>query len=163
MEKQSPLSVANFFIDQENNKDVDNIKVNKLVYVSLGFSLGMEDFVLFDEDVEAWKFGPVIPSVYHHFKKYKDQKIKKQLDADSHGRPITQVEDKENLGILKGVWEIYNGKNGKELVDLTHQEGTPWWAYYIESEKHRTISRDTIRRYYKAMIERAEEIKANGK
>ena len=73
MEKQSPLSVANFFIDQENNKDVDNIKVNKLVYVSLGFSLGMEDFVLFDEDVEAWKFGPVIPSVYHHFKKYKDQ------------------------------------------------------------------------------------------
>ena len=140
MEKQSPLSVANFFIDQENNKDVDNIKVNKLVYVSLGFSLGMEDFVLFDEDVEAWKFGPVIPSVYHHFKKYKDQKIKKQLDADSHGRPITQVGDKENLGILKGVWEIYNGKNGKELVDLTHQEGTPWWAYYIESEKHRTIS-----------------------
>ena len=50
MEKQSPLSVANFFIDHEKNKDVDNIKVNKLVYVSLGFSLGMEDFVLFNEE-----------------------------------------------------------------------------------------------------------------
>ncbi len=163
MEKQSPLSVANFFIDQENNTDIDNIKINKLVYVSLGFSLGMEDFVLFNEDVEAWKFGPVIPSVYHHFKNYKDRIIKKTLDTDNNGRPIPQVEDKENLGILKGVWAIYNGKNSRELVELTHQEGTPWWAYYIESVKHRIISRDTIRRYYKAIIEDVKEIQSNGK
>ena len=40
----------------------------KLVYLSHGWMLGLHDTPLLWEPVEAWQYGPVVPSVYHLYK-----------------------------------------------------------------------------------------------
>ena len=42
----------------------------KLVYLSHGWMLGLRERSLINEAVEAWRYGPVVPSVYHRFKSF---------------------------------------------------------------------------------------------
>ena len=42
----------------------------KLVYISHGWVLGFHGIPLIRESVEAWKYGPVIPAVYHRYKPF---------------------------------------------------------------------------------------------
>ena len=51
---------ANFFIDLANKTDDDyitNLKLNKLLYFAQGVSLARTNNPLFQEAIEAWKFG----------------------------------------------------------------------------------------------------------
>ncbi len=69
------LSVANYLIDlaEQSGKHLQPLKLMKLVYIAYGFGLAVLDRSIIDprfDKVEAWRFGPVIPSVYHSFKQY---------------------------------------------------------------------------------------------
>ena len=48
----------------EQGKTFTNLQLQKLTYVCHGLSLSSFDRPLIVDDVYAWKFGPVIPSVY---------------------------------------------------------------------------------------------------
>src|SRR5208282_4587731 len=67
------MAVANWFI--ENLSRVDPLKLQKLVYFAHGWHLALRDQPLIDELVEAWDYGPVVPSLYHQFKRYGNQSI----------------------------------------------------------------------------------------
>ena len=74
------LSVANYFLElaHKENRPIHLLGLVKRVYIAHGFSLAMLDKPLIDprfDPVEAWKYGPVIPSVYHSFKQYKASPI----------------------------------------------------------------------------------------
>ena len=78
--KDSALSVANYFVDKslKETKALKPLKLMKLVYIAHGYMLAMLGYSVFSkrfDKVEAWKFGPVIPSVYHSFKRYGNQPI----------------------------------------------------------------------------------------
>ena len=73
--KDNALSIANYFIDlaNEDNEPIRPLKLMKLVYIAYGYALALLNRSIIDyrfDKVEAWKFGPVIPSVYHSFKIY---------------------------------------------------------------------------------------------
>lgn len=66
--KDNALSVANYFIDlaKKENKNLTQLGLMKRVYIAHGFSLAINKESLLDkrfDKVEAWKYGPVIPSV----------------------------------------------------------------------------------------------------
>jgi uncharacterized phage-associated protein len=44
------------------------MKLIKTVFIAHGFYLASKDKPLVNEFVQAWKYGPVIDSVYHEFK-----------------------------------------------------------------------------------------------
>src|SRR4051794_28085835 len=70
---QSSFAVARYFIEQSQRDgilDLTPMKVLKLVYIAHGWVLSSADAPLISESVQAWKFGPVIPSLYHYFKRY---------------------------------------------------------------------------------------------
>ena len=48
--------------------DVTNLKVIKLAYLCQGWALGAYGRPIFFEPVEAWRYGPVIPSIYNNYK-----------------------------------------------------------------------------------------------
>lgn len=78
--KDNALSVANYLIDLANKgkKQITQLGLMKRVYIAHGFSLAINNKSLLDkrfDKVEAWKYGPVIPSVYHSFKQYKASPI----------------------------------------------------------------------------------------
>ena len=68
MAKSAEL-VADFLLANSDRK-LTPMEVNKLVYISHGWMLALHDESLISEKIEAWKHGPVIPSLYHKFKMY---------------------------------------------------------------------------------------------
>ena len=47
-----------------NQELMSNLKLQKMLYYEQGFHLAAFDTPLFDENIEAWMFGPVVPEVY---------------------------------------------------------------------------------------------------
>ena len=63
--------VAQFFLHLDNANDgegITNLKLQKLVYYVQGFFCALHDRPIFENNIEAWTHGPVVPDLYHHFK-----------------------------------------------------------------------------------------------
>lgn len=63
-----PVLVADYFITNAVGS-LTPLQVIKMVYIAHGYSLALLDEPLVEEAVEAWRYGPVLPSVYHTVKK----------------------------------------------------------------------------------------------
>lgn len=157
------LSVANYFVDiaQKEGKDLTPLGLIKRVYAAHGFSLAILNKSLLDERfdrVEAWRYGPVIPSVYHSFKYSKSEPIKEKavvMEWDQEkGEPrfvTPELDDEKAKIIVEMVWNRYRDFTDKDIVDLMHLKGTPWSAYYIENE-NRPIPDSETKAYYTALV-----------
>lgn len=124
------LSIANYFIKKamQTAAELTPMKLIKLVYIANGWYLAIKKEPLIDENVEAWKFGPVVPTVYHEFKRY----YKGQIDSlyvDPAGN-TPMPDDPEIIHFLDRIWEVYGRLNGMQLSALTHQTGTPWFQVW---------------------------------
>ena len=141
--KTNALAVANYFIDLANRDKIPitHLGLMKRVYIAYGFCLAMLGKSIFDDRfdrVEAWKYGPVIPSVYHSFKQYKDNPIREKtviMEWDERkevAHYVTpELEGDDVKKVVEFVWERYRGLSDTEMVSLTHRDGTPWALCYI--------------------------------
>ncbi len=50
--------------------DISNLKLQKLLYYCQAYSYALMGKPMFAEDMEAWDYGPVVPSIYQEYKKY---------------------------------------------------------------------------------------------
>ena len=68
----SAIAVANCFLDiaDAQSRPITPLKIQKLVYIAHGWHLAIYEEPLIVELVEAWKWGPVIPLLYHEFKNF---------------------------------------------------------------------------------------------
>lgn len=162
--KDNALSVANYFIElaQNEKKNIRPLKLMKLVYIVYGYALAMLDKAIIDyrfDKVEAWRFGPVIPSVYHSFKLYGKNPITKKttmLVGDSNDFDIITplISDEKIKSLCKFVFEKYGkGYSDSELVTLMHGKGTPWAQVYEEG-KNNPIPETYTKLYYKELVRR---------
>lgn len=162
--KTNALSVANYFIElsQDEGKKITQLGLMKRVYAAHGFSLALLNLSLLDDrfdKVEAWKYGPVIPSVYHSFKFYKDKPITKKTimaiwdDTQKKEEFITpELEDENAKVIIKMVWNRYKNYSDSEMVSLTHKKGTPWALCYEEGMNNEIPDLYT-KAYYSKLVE----------
>ncbi|MDR1532286.1 MAG: DUF4065 domain-containing protein [Clostridiales bacterium] len=123
------LHVANNILERafKEERAVSPMKLQKLIYFIYKRYLQNAHDSLFNERFEAWKYGPVVLSVYHQLKKYGSRPIK-----DFYRNPIGEVwkvgDDKaEFSGALDAIWQRYKGYNGIDLSALTHQKNTAWY------------------------------------
>lgn len=74
-----PLYVANHIITycDDNNLELNNLKLQKILYYLQAKFLLEKEISLFEEPLQKWKYGPVVPSVYHEYKKTGAAKITK--------------------------------------------------------------------------------------
>lgn len=174
--KINALSVANHFVElaQKDGIPLRPLGLIKRVYIAHGFSLALTDRSLLDERfdrVEAWKYGPVIPSVYHSFKKYGGDPIKERTtildwsnpDDVKEKVPTLEVEEDDDekekrekaqaRAIVESIWRRYLKYTDGQLVDLTHKDGSPWDMFYIAGENN-PIPDTYTRLYYKEVFEK---------
>jgi uncharacterized phage-associated protein len=151
---QDPLSIANYFINKSFSQGVavTPMKLVKLVYIAHGWHLGITKEPLLTEVAEAWKYGPVIPSVYHSYKSFGNQPITKITTLiDSN-----QVNDAAVKLLLDKVWDIYSKYDGVQLSALTHKQGTPWDIVWNQKggkyHNGAIIPNDLIASHYKEII-----------
>ena len=117
------IAVANEILRQGKKKDIrmSPMKLVKITYIAHGFHLAIFDRKLFPEQVQAWKYGPVIPDLYHATKKFKKEDIPFDIiSLDSPG-----LSDKTD-DFLEDVVSKYGKLTASALSSLTHQAGSPW-------------------------------------
>lgn len=130
--KYSPKSVANFFISLAKDQQVflDPMKLQKLVYYANGWYAGQTGDSLLDEPIEAWPYGPVIPSLYHEFKRFGGGNISELATTFEPGSfslvPVTPPSESNIRRFLVQVWDAYSQYTGIKLSEMTHAMGGPW-------------------------------------
>lgn len=169
--KTNALSVANYFIElaHKEGKPLQLLGLVKRVYIAHGFALALLGRGLLDprfDKVEAWKYGPVIPSVYHSFKLYKAKPITEQTvvlnwNENTHKEIFENptLTDADEKAIVEMVWKRYKSFSGSELIDLTHEKGTPWQLCFKPGQNIE-IPDELTKAYYCRVVDIA--VKAHG-
>lgn len=162
--KDNALAVANYFVELANKegKPITLLGLIKRVYIAHGFSLAIFHKSLLDprfDKVEAWKYGPVIPSVYHSFKQFKANPITEKTvvmnwNADNCMPEFytPELKDKDSRGIVEMVWMRYSRMSDSSIVTLTHRKGTPWDVCYIQGENQQ-IPDEVTESFYKKVVD----------
>ena len=138
--------VANWIIDKANNTDsgdnITNLKLQKLLYYFQGYYLAVFDKPLFDEEIEAWQYGPVVPQVYYTFNSFG----KGNLEVTPEGVAPFTDEEKE---LLNEVFDVYNDFSAVGLMHRTHNE--PTWKN-TPIGKGNVISKEKLLNYFKTRV-----------
>jgi len=133
--------VAEFFImkglQDEEEAGISNLKLQKLLYYAKGFHQAIFDKTLFPEKLWAWTHGPVVPDVYHEYKKY-------------GAGPITELQcnpsdtfNEDQLELLNEVWSVFGQFSAWKLRDMSHNE-KPW----LDHEEDASMIEDEELTYY---------------
>lgn len=158
----SAITIANAFLKlaQAGGGCITPMKIQKLVYLAHGYSLFFRDKPLIDELFEAWRFGPVLPSLYHVCKTYGSKPITRCLN-DNKGSETETLDDPRISEIINFVWNSYGSMEALELSDWTHEKGGPWDNVIEEKGfmyKNQSIDNDLIKKYFAdRMVEDSDE------
>lgn len=141
--------IAEWFIawaDKAEGEDagLTNLKLQKLLYYAQGHYLGAHRRPLFNDPIQAWAHGPVVPDVYHAYKSYGRGAIDvEQVLSDSFAwDDFRDVEEH-----LLSVWATYGQYSAWALREKTHQE-TPWVSAFEHDERNLEISRQSMIDYF---------------
>lgn len=158
-----PKAIANFFVRcaADERKQLTPLQAIKLVFIAHGWYLGLTEKPLVSEPPQAWKYGPVFPSLYQEFRGYGDGPITSPattFTADYSLEivpPPSRSEQEPLCKFLEQVYAQYGKFSGTQLSTLTHQEGSPWYkAWHELGGKHKKnfpIPQDLITEYYKQL------------
>ena len=144
-------AIANYFLDlaHASGRTLDPMQVQKLVYFAHGWNLALNHAPLIDDTVEAWQFGPVIPTLYHEFKHFGRGPITSKasslrfIDGDKlefeeptleRGPATRAVRD-----LLDAIWQAYGAFTGVQLSNLTHEPGSPWHVTWHRAEGRKNV------------------------
>ncbi|MCG7585648.1 Panacea domain-containing protein [Photobacterium sp. OFAV2-7] len=146
-------ALANFFIQKAKEEDIElsNLKLQKLMYIGYGWTLALTGRDLTDgEGFQAWKHGPVSPTVYHQLKRYGSGAIQeKAFEFDEElGLYYPNVNSPENIQVLTKVWDIYKSFSAWSLRCLTHEDGTPWKAVFDPTGMYTEIPVSLVDQFY---------------
>ncbi len=117
--------------------------VLKLTYISHGWMLGIHGSSLINEPVEAWIYGPVVPSIYHRYKAFGGNLISTV--------PIDRSDKftNEQRKLIGDVADAYSEYTAMQLSNITHQPGTPWDIVQRKYGIGTIIPNELIQKYYK--------------
>lgn len=134
------LAFANYiiwFVNQNfPNTSFTHVKLQKILYYVYCDFL-KNGMALFDDRIEKWQYGPVIPNVYNNFRSYGFSRITTpetpvHFVNDEHGiRFEREAFDPSTLNLLPEQFERINTivtglieREAFELVELTHEENS---------------------------------------
>lgn len=141
-----------------SGRGLETVKLQKLLYFIQGWSLASWDKPAFEEEIQAWKLGPVVPEVYkHHASKAfvgKDSDLGGSTDRLSQG---------EN-SLVDFVVANYGSVGAFDLADYTHEPNSPWFrATFPEGGQgavfYAPIPQEDIKRYF---LSEAKRIRNGG-
>jgi uncharacterized phage-associated protein len=97
------------------------MQVQKLVYIAHGYALAILHKPLIKQNVEAWRYGPVVSDLYHALRQY---------GAGVVREPIARIPQESlsetDRALVGAVLNAYGKFSGPQLSTMTHKEGTPW-------------------------------------
>lgn len=147
--------IADFIIclAQENGDLITNLKLQKLLYYAQAwFLVNNNNQKLFNDDIVAWQYGPVVRAVYERYQSFGRKPI--NIECNIH----TDFEDLsvEVKNYLREFCENFLRFSATELVGMTHQE-LPW-NEAVRKGQGSIISTDTMFDFYTRMLQDETEV-----
>ena len=130
--------------DTANGGDnMTNLRLQKLLYYEQGYHLAKFGTPLFDEQIEAWIYGPVVPVVHDYYNQYGSQILPVADDE------IDLTAEEEDL--FAEVFEAYREFSAIGLMNLTHKE-RPWLSA-LPHNRGTVISLASMERFFKTQLD----------
>lgn len=139
------LDIANLYIDLANSIPgdyIDNLKLNKICYYAQAWCCVKLGHPLFDDEIQAWDYGPLIPDVYHTYKICGDCRI-----AEPSYHVDESLLTSDELTLITDVYLTYGKYTSVALMNKTHEPGSPWAAVY-ENRANNPIPLDLMKNYF---------------
>lgn len=126
-----PLAVANEILKRADaqGKPLTIMQLLKLVYISHGWSLGLLNEPLVNEQAQAWQHGPVYPAVYREFRRFGAGPIT-ALARNRVGGDYAADLSQAQRQVVDSVVTNYGHLHAFRLSAMTHEPNTPWSRIY---------------------------------
>ena len=123
----------------DDDDDITNLKLQKLLYYAQGRFLAAYDEPLYVENIVRWTHGPVVPVVYHEYSRFGSNII---------SRPRQSNESRfsaRDLRSISATYHVYCGYSASALRKATHEE-----MPYKSTSPRGVISRQKMRDFFRS-------------
>lgn len=147
------LTIARYIINYSNDRGygVTNLKLQKLLYFVQAAFLEIYGFPCFKEDMQAWTLGPVIPSVYHEFKRYGNMDIPKIFEYEGPGYDFSGVKTPYDDSVIQQnhkksinlIIELFKDYAASTMIKITHEQNG--WKNAYQPNQNNPINLDDLK------------------
>lgn len=133
------IDIAKYIISKctLDQHPISNLQLQKILYYVQKTFLE-KGLVAFEDEIEAWQFGPVVPDVYYQFCGFGAMSIRMKYHI------LLSSRDSQ---LIDPLVEQKRSLNPWEMVEDTHMKGKAWDAIYQEGlGNHRVIPKELIRK-----------------
>lgn len=141
-----PRAIANEFLKLAGNRPVNQMWLQKLVYMAHGWNLAINNTPLVAGRIEAWDGGPVMRKIWDQMRDL--GRNANGLFGRASDEPYEAPLSSDEKAVVESVWRRYGGYTGRELSDMTHEEGTPWSNAYFGRGRNAKLLDDDIKQHF---------------
>ena len=151
--------VANELISLSRDNPLTHMQIQKMVYLSHGWSLAINDRILTIDDPQAWKHGPVYRLIWDELKYNGYQPVIEKIineDILVYENIISNKMDTFDIDIVDQVYESYHHLKGFQLSGITHKKESPWDVVYNNGKgMNKIIPSSLIKEYFYDLSEKS--------
>lgn len=139
----SALDVADYIVERCANlgRPVSNLQLQKILYyVQLNF-LRTFDRCVFEDDILAWRHGPVVKEVYYKYNVFGRHAIVPRITQTTRGMFLEKDRD-----LIDRVTDACVQLDPWELVERSHKVGGPWHQSF-NGDFDKVIPKEVMREY----------------
>lgn len=135
-----------------NVEELTQMKTMKLLYYIQAASLSITGHRMFNNDIVAWRYGPVVEEVHEKYRGHRGI-VGEITESDLNDYSELQ-NDYEASSILNSIYDVYGYSSAYDLMRQAHSE-KPWQ----ETPQSEVISDKAIKDFYSGVFVSDEDKK----
>jgi uncharacterized phage-associated protein len=157
----SAIQVANYILHLAGTKgqSLTPMQLLKLVYIAEGWHQKFYSLALIDEPIQAWKYGPVIPSLYFAIRNFGADAIEGLIRDPQDGTfPNLPADAEQAQMVVEQVYKVYGHLTGTELSRISHSPESPWSIVTKQGAdigRNKVIPAEELRTYFSKVYDQA--------
>ena len=155
--------IAGQFVNKgiADSNPVTQMKLQKIVFFAHGLHLMLNNGKpLISDNFLAWKFGPVVPSIYQVYKRWGNFPIIEKSEITINNEPLSNFTELSQSAIeaINTTWDITKDVDAITLSNWSHAKGSPWDYSYNSLGENSVIDNQRIKEYFEQHIKSAEHV-----
>ncbi len=150
------LDIAKYIVQYSNKEkyEISNLRLQKLLYFVQGQFILEKSKFCFEDELEAWKYGPVVPSVYSFYKYYGNFSIEERpeyaIDWQTGKIQDVYFDDnkirEEDKSIINTIVKNAQEYSVNQLVNITHQQSP--WKVAVKTGLNSVITKESLKDFF---------------
>ena len=138
----SAMQIAKYTINKctTEGHPISNLQLQKILYY-IQRELLQSGIDGFEDEIQAWQFGPVVPKVYNNYCAFGSRTISMLYSLEIKGYTAGEI------CLVNRIVRLKREKNPWELVRETHRSGRAWSIIYNQyGNTNAVIPKELIKR-----------------